>query len=174
MDVYMGYLKLQVYTRLLDKSVLFESAGSEDRRPNWWGRRDWSWSSNKRCRLSETILRCVRLKVGSERLKPILKEPMSFVWNHPAMCLVKGGVEETEANPQRTDVVCLKPSYDVSGFNRTDFALRPSAAKETGNGPPKDTSSFHLRHYPLWISPLEWFSQRSRRPKQSDIERRYA
>ena len=63
-----------------------------------------------------------------------------------------GRVGRVEADRQGTDVGCPKPSYAVSVFHRTDLSLRPSVAKETGNGPPKDTWSFHLRHYRLWIS----------------------
>ena len=61
MGIYMGYLKLQLYTGLSDRSVLFESAGFEERKLNWSGRKSWSRSSKSRCRLSETILRSVRL-----------------------------------------------------------------------------------------------------------------
>ena len=42
-------------------------------------------------------------------------------------------------------------------MNRTDMSLCPSTAEETGNGMPKDTWSFHLRHYRLWISSLNRF-----------------
>ena len=58
-----------------------------------------------------------------------------------------GRVERAEANRQETDVVCPKPSCAVFVFNQIDLSLRPSVAEETGNGPPKDTWSFHLRHY---------------------------
>ena len=74
-------------------------------------------------------------------------------------------VERAEANPQGTDVGCPKPSCVVSGFNRIDFALRPSVAEGTGNGPPKDTWFFHLRHYRLWIYPLNRFSLKRRSPE---------
>ena len=43
-------------------------------------------------------------------------------------------------------------------INRTDMSLRPSVVEETGNGLPKDTWSFHLRHYRLWISSVNRFS----------------
>ena len=57
--------------RFSDRSVLFESAGSEDRRPNWSGRKSCSRSSVNRCRLSETILRCVRLQPDRFVIMPI-------------------------------------------------------------------------------------------------------
>ena len=85
-----------------------------------------------------------------------------------------GRVGRAEADRQETDVVCPKPSCAVSGFNRTDLSLRPSVAEETGNGPPKDTWSFHLRHSRLWISSLNRFSLKWHNPEWSDIERRYA
>ena len=62
----------------------------------------------------------------------------------------------------------------VSDFNQTDFSLRPFGAEGTGKDPPKDTWSFHLRHYRLWISSLDRFSLKWRSPERSDIERRYA
>ena len=68
-----------------------------------------------------------------------------------------GRVGRTEADRQGTDVGCWRPSCAVSGFNRTDMSLRPSVAEETGNCPPKDTWSFHLRHYRLWIFSLDRF-----------------
>ena len=68
------------------------------------------------------------------------------------------GVGWAEADRQWTDVGCLRPSCVVSGFNRTDMSLRPSVAEETGSGLPKDTWSFHLRYYRLWISSLNRFS----------------
>ena len=71
MRVYMGYLKIQVYTRLSNKLVLFESTGSEDKRPNWSGRKSWSRSWMNGCRLSETILRCVRLQPDWFVITPI-------------------------------------------------------------------------------------------------------
>ena len=55
-----------------------------------------------------------------------------------------GQVGRAEADRQRADDGYSKPSYDVSGFNRTDLSLRPSDAEGPGNGPPKDTWSFHL------------------------------
>ena len=64
MGVYMGYLKLQVYTRLSDRSVLFEIG---------------------RIRRQKTEL------VGSEELKSIVKELMSVVRNHPALCPASTG-----------------------------------------------------------------------------------
>ena len=57
--------------RFSDRSVLFESAESEDRRPNWSGRKNWSRSSRNRCWLSETILRCVRLQPDRFAITPI-------------------------------------------------------------------------------------------------------
>ena len=69
-----------------------------------------------------------------------------------------GRVGRAKADRQETDVVCPKPSCAVFGFNRTNLSLHPSVAKETGNGPPKDTWSFHQRHYRLWISSLNRFS----------------
>ena len=47
--------------RFSDRSVLFESARSKDRRPSWSGR----------CRLSETILCCVRLQPDRFVITPI-------------------------------------------------------------------------------------------------------
>ena len=58
-------------------------------------------------------------------------------------------VGRAEADRQCIDVGCTKPSCAMSGFNRTDMSLRPSIAEETGTGLPKDTWSFHLRHYRL-------------------------
>ena len=69
-----------------------------------------------------------------------------------------GRVRRAEADRQGTDAGCPKPSYVVSGFNQTDLLLRPSDAEGTGNGPPKDTWLFHLRHYRLWIFSLDRFS----------------
>ena len=57
--------------RFSDMSVLFESAGSEDKRSNWSGRKSWSWSSMNRCRFSKTILRCVRLQPDRYVVMPI-------------------------------------------------------------------------------------------------------
>ena len=57
--------------RFSDRSVLFESARSESRRPNLSGRKSWSRSSVNRCRLSETILRYVRLQPDQYVLTPI-------------------------------------------------------------------------------------------------------
>ena len=85
-----------------------------------------------------------------------------------------GRVGRAEVDPQGTKVGCPKPSCVVSDFNRSDFALRPSGAKGTGNGPSKDTWSFHLRHYRLWKFSLDRFSQKWRSPEWSDIECRYA
>ena len=68
-----------------------------------------------------------------------------------------GRVGRPEVDPQRTDVSYPKPSCVVSGFNWTDLSLRPSVAEVTGNGLPKDTWSFHLRHYRLWISSLKQY-----------------
>ena len=85
-----------------------------------------------------------------------------------------GWVRRTEADPQRADVGSPKPSSVVSVFNRTDLSLRPSDAERTGNGPPKETWSFHLRHYRLWIFSLHQISLKWRNPEWSDIERRYA
>ena len=65
-----------------------------------------------------------------------------------------GQVGRAEADPQRTDVGCPKPSCIVSGFNRTDLLIHPFVAEETGIGLPKDTWSLHLRHCRLWISSL--------------------
>ena len=83
-------------------------------------------------------------------------------------------VGRAEADPQRTDVGFPKPSCLLSDFNRTDSALRPSRVEWTGNGPPKNTWSFHLRHYRLWIFSLNRFSLKRRSPERSDIQRRYA
>ena len=49
--------------RFSDRSVLFESAGSS--------RRSWSRSLVNRCRLSETILHCVRLQPDRYAVMPI-------------------------------------------------------------------------------------------------------
>ena len=57
--------------RFSDRSVLFELAGSESRRPNWSSRKSWSRSSVNRCRLSETILHCVRLQPDRFVITPI-------------------------------------------------------------------------------------------------------
>ena len=69
-----------------------------------------------------------------------------------------GRVGRAEADRQETDVICPKASCAVSGFNWTDLSLHPSIAEETENGPPKDTWSFLLQHYRLWISSLNRFS----------------
>ena len=69
-----------------------------------------------------------------------------------------GRVRRTEADHQGTDVGFPKAYCSVSGFNRTDFSLRPSDAEGTGNGLLKDTLSFHLRHYRLWIFSPHRFS----------------
>ena len=58
------------------------------------------------------------------------------------------GVGRAKVDPRKTVVGCLKPSW-VSDFNQTDFSLRPSVAEGIKNDPPKDTWSFHLRHYRL-------------------------
>ena len=57
--------------RFSDMSVLLESAGSESRRPNRSGRKSWSRSLVNRCRLSETILHCVRLQLDRYAVMPI-------------------------------------------------------------------------------------------------------
>ena len=57
--------------RFSDRSVLFESVGSEDRRPNWSGRKSWSRSSVNRYRLPETILHFVRLQPDRYAVMPI-------------------------------------------------------------------------------------------------------
>ena len=57
--------------RFSDRSVLFESTGSEDRRLNWSGRKSWSRSLVNRCRLSETILHYVRLQPNRYAVMPI-------------------------------------------------------------------------------------------------------
>ena len=59
MGVYMGYLKLQVYTRFIEQ-IGFVRVGK--------------------------IRRQKTKMVGSEELKPILKEPMPVVRNHPVRC----------------------------------------------------------------------------------------
>ena len=56
--------------RFSDRSVLLESAGSENRRPNWSGRKSWGRSLVNRCRLSETILHCVRLQPDRYAVMP--------------------------------------------------------------------------------------------------------
>ena len=58
------------------------------------------------------------------------------------------GVGRAEADPRETIVGFPKPSW-VFEFNQTDFSVRPSDAEGIRINPPKDTRSFHLRHYQL-------------------------
>ena len=67
-------------------------------------------------------------------------------WQDPKIEDRAGRIGRAEADRQGTDVGYPKPSCAVSVFNQTNLSLRPSVAEGTGNGPPKDTWSFHLRH----------------------------
>ena len=60
-----------INNRFSDRSVLFESAGSESRRPNLSGRKSWSRSLVNQYRLSETILHYVRLQLDRYVVTPI-------------------------------------------------------------------------------------------------------
>ena len=78
-----------------------------------------------------------------------------------SMMLKNLSIVEAKQNTHRErerstkNISCPRPSCAMSSFNRTDMSLRPSVDEVTGNGPPKETWSFHLRHYRLWISSLD-------------------